>query len=106
MNMVYLAIWMSVVASGLLAYFARRQARLNTELERKLSEQEARADKLAGYVQRALEDTYVLSTVMAERGHIDHDAMEQGRERLIKRIQKNEPKAEAPAETQPHRILH
>jgi hypothetical protein len=105
--MVYLAIWCAVALAGLMVWWVRRQALMSSELEKKLAEQGARADKLAGYVQRALEDTYVLSTVMAERGHIDPDSIEQGRERLLKKVQKTEPKPEPqPREPQSNRTLH
>lgn len=103
--MVYLAIWLFVAFTGLGALWARRQARAIRALEAKLQEHEARSEKIASYVQRAMEDTYVLSTVMTERGHLEPEALERGRERLLKRRPEKE-KVDSPPETSGPRTLH
>ncbi|MCC6807320.1 MAG: hypothetical protein IT381_07840 [Deltaproteobacteria bacterium] len=103
--MVYLAIWLCTAALGIAATVAWRQHRLAKQLEKQLAESELKTDKLASYVQRAMEDTYVLSMLMAERGHLEPEAMERGRERWIKKV-----KPAVPEKTEPvaerNRTLH
>src|SRR5258708_4829408 len=89
MNMLLLAIWLILVFAGGAAFWAHRQAKLTRELSQKVAAAEQRSDQLAGYVQRALEDIYVLSVLMAERGHLEPDEVERSRERLIKKAKTN-----------------
>ena len=105
--MLVLAIWLFAVLGGVATWWARKQGKEVKQLAEKLTQTEQRAEQLAGYVQRALEDVYVLSVLMAERGHLDPDEIERGRERLIKNAKQAQPRPQQPdARVPPRGTVH
>lgn len=56
MIMVHLAIWMSVLLTGLLTFWAQRLNKENAELKRRLAEHERQMQKLQAYARMTVEE--------------------------------------------------
>ena len=55
--MVHLAIWMCVLFAGLFTYWAHRLNKENSDLKRRLAQQERQMEQLQAYARMTIEET-------------------------------------------------